>query len=241
MGIALLHPSYALRWGEDCVVKRGVHEKMKIIQHCIVAIFLVMLAACGQGRNEGLLDAASKGDLIKLKDAIEHGASIEATDISGQTAIFLAVAGGYEEIVKYLTEHGANLDRSSSNGITALQLAAELGNPQIVKILLEHGARTDVDNNTGWNALLYAIQNGNPEIVRELLAREKDVNALHGGVTPLYLAVLNKKLDVVQMLLAKGADPDVATRIGETPIALAVNNGDKQILDALRLNPNSRN
>ena len=62
------------------------------------------------------------------------------------------------------------------------------------------------------------------------MANKADVNAkASDGLTPLHLAASNDKKDVVELLLAKGADNK-----GETPLHLAVDNGKQDVAELLR-------
>eukprot|EP00911_Craspedida_sp_UC1_P000841 UC1_evm4s642 len=67
--------------------------------------------------------------------------------------------------------------------------------------------------------LIHAASAGNVDAARELLEQgQVDANAHdYDGRTPLHLAVCEGHEDVVKMLLANGADPDVQDRFGSTP------------------------
>lgn len=88
------------------------------------------------------------------------------------------------------------------------------------------------------NSLADAAMNGDIAAVRTLLSRKADVNAPQGdGTTALHWAVYNAHADMVQMLLAAGADPRAKTRLGGiTPLMMAAKNGEaglmKLLLDA---------
>lgn len=53
------------------------------------------------------------------------------------------------------------------------------------------------------------------------------------GVTPLHLAAGKGHLEVVKLLLAKGASPDVKTPAGQTPVHRAAEGGHKEIIELL--------
>jgi ankyrin repeat protein len=84
------------------------------------------------------------------------------------------------------------------------------------------------------DALRLAAQRGNVDEVRRLLAAGAAVNArsAYDGLTPLVAAVLNRRLAVVKVLLAAGADPAIHTAL-EDAYALAASAGTADILAAL--------
>ena len=69
--------------------------------------------------NESFLESAKEGDLKAIKNALEKGAHIDATDPDGKTAMLLAVNEKQGcEIVMLLLEKGANslvTDRAGKN------------------------------------------------------------------------------------------------------------------------------
>jgi len=73
-------------------------------------------------------------------------------------------------------------------------------------------------------ALLNAAAKGNLAIVRQLLANPKlvNINAVNKqGLTPLMIAVVNNKPNVVRLLVNKGANTKVKNKAGLTATALA--------------------
>lgn len=68
----------------------------------------------------------------------------------------------------------------------------------------------------------------------ELIAGDADVNQLSvDGTTALHWAVYRKDLELVQMLLAEGANPDIRNDYGATPMTVASEHGDYPIMKAL--------
>ena len=70
--------------------------------------------------------------------------------------------------------------------------------------------------------------------VRSLLAKKAEVNATGSdGTTALEWMIRIDDIDTTKMLLAAGADPNKANRLGVTPIALATANGNTEIIRLL--------
>lgn len=80
-----------------------------------------------------------------------------------------------------------------------------------------------------------AAQQGDKDAVRSLLRQKADINAAHGdGATALHWSAYNDDLEMVKILLAAGADPNVTTREGSiTPLFMACTNGDAAMIEAL--------
>ena len=76
----------------------------------------------------------------------------------------------------------------------------------------------------GNSALNYAAREGNIEAVELLLDAGADVNDLSGGdhTSPLLGAAINGHFDLAMRLLERGADPNLASDPGATPLYIAV-------------------
>jgi hypothetical protein len=82
-----------------------------------------------------LLDAAAKGATAKVEQLLAKGASLEAKDKNGRTALMLAAQHGHAETVRVLLEKGASADDRDARGYTAYGLA----------MFSPAGARTGID------------------------------------------------------------------------------------------------
>ncbi len=89
------------------------------------------------------------------------------------------------------------------------------------------------------NALVFAAAWGHAAVVNFLIARGARVNEIPAGFdfsgTPLHYAALHGRRDMVDHLLAHGADPAVTdTKIGKLPEDWAAHDGDNQLASYLR-------
>ena len=88
----------------------------------------------------------------------------------------------------------------------------------------------------GFTALHLASFFGRPGAVRLLLERGADANALAGngsGLRPLHSAVAARSEELVDLLLAAGADPDARQAGGFTALHAAAKHGDLGIAERL--------
>ena len=79
-----------------------------------------------------------------------------------------------------------------------------------------------------------AAGRGNIEAVKQHLAAGTDVNAIKDGVTPLMYASAKAQKEIVELLIAEGADVNAKTGDGETPLGLAIRFKHPEIADLLR-------
>jgi uncharacterized protein len=118
---------------------------------------------------------------------------------------------------------------NARGGVTPLMLAVREKGVETIDALLDGGAPIDQKAGDGTTALIVALQNGDAAIAKRLIARGADVNAINGkGWTPLFLAVKNRSreigtvpnpiidpvalMDVIKLLVEKGADVNVRTK-----------------------------
>ena len=78
------------------------------------------------------------GDLAALQIIHRIGAKIDAVDEYGHSALFMASAAGYDEVVGWLLEEGADMAITDGDGRTALHVAAARGHVRTCEMLLEH-------------------------------------------------------------------------------------------------------
>jgi ankyrin repeat protein len=63
-----------------------------------------------------------------------------------------------------------------------------------------------------------------------------DPNMHHdNGYTPLAYAAMRGSLPMIELLLRNGADPQMTTREGDTPVELALRFGHAEVADGLKV------
>jgi ankyrin repeat protein len=162
---------------------------------------------------------AARGDTESARTLLNAGAdpNLQIPDWGG-TALIIASTMGQADIVEALLNKGADPNYRDKNSFTALHAAvrdSDYGEDAAqraravatVKVLLAHGA--DV------NARLHQEK----PTVRALNELQFE------GATPLALAAEVNNLDAIKVLVAAGADPNIPTSMGTTPLMLAAGAG----------------
>lgn len=146
------------------------------------------------------------------------------------------------KVIKLLIENGADCNARDGFGRSPLDHTASLGRLDIVKLFLEHGADPHMpDPNSGNTPLHYAAETGQADVVKLLLECDVEVNAKSLGLnTPLayasgYLQGYKHKpnIQVIEMLLAKGGDPNLVDASGYFPLHYAAQSGHPDVVKLL--------
>ncbi|MBC7919272.1 MAG: ankyrin repeat domain-containing protein [Rhodoferax sp.] len=82
-----------------------------------------------------LLQAAQQGNVQWVVALLNEGASLQARDAQGRTALIWAAIGGHSTLVKRLLELGADRAAADRDGLTALQHARQLGLVEVAALL----------------------------------------------------------------------------------------------------------
>lgn len=173
----------------------------------------------GRTLNFLLFDAASRGCLELVQRFIDEGASIEARDRSGNTALLLAARAGETKTVRFLLDAGADLHHRNLAGGSALLQAVTMNRRRTAKVLLAAGADPNIRTRRGVTALITAAYNGNGRIAEMLLAAGADPGGqdLTGKAAMIYAAGKGYG-DILDMLLDAGVAVDA--RYGNNLTAL---------------------
>ena len=136
-----------------------------------------------------------------------------------------AALGDAEALRAALDAEPGLVSRRSNDGWTLLHLAAFFGHLDAVRLLLERSADANaVSTNAMRNTPLHAALAGPLPLegVRLLVDAGSDVNARqHGGYVALHSAAQHGALQLIDLLLDRGADPDAAADDGRRPADFA--------------------
>ncbi len=159
--------------------------------------------------DSALADAAMRGDTAAISKLLSSGADVNAAQGDGMTALHWAALNGDAPLVGTLLSAKAAVDPTTRLAhYTPLHLAASRGHGDVVTRLLAAGAKPDAVTDTGVQPLHFAAQAGDVASVTALLAKGVDVNAVDAthGRTPLVFAATGNRLEVMSLLISRGAD-----------------------------------
>ncbi|OQR94161.1 hypothetical protein ACHHYP_01640 [Achlya hypogyna] len=182
-----------------------------------------------------LLAAAALGHVDCLRTLLQRAAAVDVVSATtGLTPLATAVTANFTEAAATLLEIGrcsANAT-DSSDGASLLHDAAAHGYVAMAQLLVTHGAAVDAVDADGSTPVMYAVHNDHEAVLRFLLeagARPDVANA--AGLAAVHLAIAKPALAGV--LAAFGADVNLPTAEGETPLHLSCRSDD--LLDSSRV------
>lgn len=148
------------------------------------------------------------------------------------TPLFYASFAGKKKIVKLLVRHGAKINTTSNWGVSAIMIACTYGHYDIVVFLIKHNADILKPNYKGNTCLMQSFRN--VHICKFLIEKGADVNArCVQKTTALHLAIDNKCIEVIHLLLINGADPYLKNHCRLDAIKLASFRGLTDIVEYL--------
>lgn len=184
--------------------------------------------------------AARRGDLVALRRLLEAGVAVDARDAQGRTALLAATQADQVEAARLLIAHGADVNARDELQDSPFLYAGAEGRLEILRLTLAAGADLRSTNRYGGTALIPAAHHGHVETVRELLATRIEVDHVNRlGWTALLEAIVlgdggDAHTRIVELLLRHGADPQRADAQGVTPLAHALQRGQRRIAELLR-------
>ena len=220
---------------------RNVRRKRRLcrLYHAVAVTALIgqhdMSRSQQPHSGSDMLEAASRGDLVSLKTLIATGALLDPRDAARQTPLLLAVKNNQVAAAVLLVEAGRDINAQAANLDSPWLLAGALGRTEILHHMIPKGPDLSLRNRFGGNALIPACERGHVETVKLLLTTKIDVNHVNdlGWTCLLEIVILGdggpRHVDVAKLVLAAGANPNLADKDGVSPLTHAKRKSQREV------------
>lgn len=191
-----------------------------------------------------LHSAAQKSDLDAVRTLLQQGVDPNAREEGDNTTpLHWAAAARAVDVARALLDAGGDV-----HGVGDLHEMEVIGwaayfhapdeNPQqlsprakeMIALLVEHGAR---------HHIFSAMCVGDLDLIRQVVAAnpqalDRRMSRFEHGLTPLHFAISRKRWDIVDVLIALGADLEARNLHDQTPLETAMLRGDLEAMRRLR-------
>ena len=219
--------------------------------HVEAARLLIAAGADVNARSHYVAAANGRGFEGRTPVASRAEEKVEEFASGWLTPLMFAARDGALDLARLLADAGADVDAVAGDAKTALALAIFDGNYDLASFLVDRGADVNKADAQRFTPLFWAVDRRNMEtapnfpwmvttdampLIHELLDAGADPNVLVNNTprgrmregsprivfaTALMRAAFAGDLEVVKLLLARGADPSLVSRDGETMVSAA--------------------
>ncbi|XP_067653225.1 ankyrin repeat domain-containing protein 1-like [Haliotis asinina] len=182
-----------------------------------------------------IFDVCARGHLDVARTLIEvHHVDVESRDNNNETILFAAVRGGHVDIVDYLVKAGASLNKphSSKDYFSPLHVTVKTPGPRqmdMCDFLLSRGADVNARDKYGRSPLFLLVLDSPG---RDALSSEEDIRY------PEYRHP-EDFLNLIRLVCSRGADLNMRSKSGATPLFTASIYGKVDIVHYLAIERNA--
>lgn len=210
-----------------------------------------------------LFSAVMADNISALRTLLDRGADINiVAEKNGYTPLQQAIKSRKHRAARYLITRGADLYAEDKQGKNILHIAATNNDFEAIKLLLAAKMEADVSDKAGNRAIHYITRDieavapiflkayANPDnalidmvelgsvqgalsIIGQSNPNARSRSARHGGDTPLIIAVKNRDIQMVSLLIKHGASPYAKNNQGLNAIGVAEENKYDEIVDII--------
>jgi ankyrin repeat protein len=237
-------------WGGTTPLMSAVAER-----HPAAVRMLIERGADVSARSNFVAAANGRGFEGRTPSAPRPGQAVEEFASGWLTPLMFAAREGDLESARLLVTAGADVNAIAADGKDALGLAVFNGNYDLASFLVDNKSKVNQADTQGFTPLFWAVDRRNMEtapnfpwmvtadplpLIRKLLDAGANPNALVDNTprarmragsprivfaTPLMRAAFSGDLELVKLLLAKGADPNIRSKDYETMLEAAAGLG----------------
>ena len=179
-----------------------------------------------------LNEAAFQGHVAVVELLLARGADASSKDRAGFTPAENALRQHHPSAVRVLLVHDKDLALANH----LLEQAVRRGQADTVQMLLDAGTAINERFASGSTALYEAALKGDDAIVSLLVSHGANVDAREtaSATTPLYAAAAFGREETVRTLLLWGADPNLVSKDGVSPLQAAESNRYRTIAERIK-------
>jgi ankyrin repeat protein len=198
-----------------------IFDKPRIYYSKVRSALYFLLGKLGLVNDEG-----SCVEVIGL--LVKHGADINAKDKYGKTPLDYAITYEYVHYIALLAKYGANwiYEERPIDMINCDLLSDELKPADVIRL-------TELVVGRDALSLLEAAGRGDVEEVKRMLIRVDPNTRDICGRAPLHYAAREGRVEVIKLLLERGAYPNAWDNCDKTPLHYAAERGDVEIVRLL--------
>ena len=158
-----------------------------------------------------------------LQSIIDQGADVNATNKKNVTSLMLASEKGNVYAMNVLLRAGADRTIKDANGDTWIHYAIHgYCSIEVLQSIIDQGAYVNATNKKNVTSLMLACEMGDVDAMNVLLSAGADRTIKDAdGYTWFHYAVHGCSKDVLQSIIAKGADVNATSKGNGTPLMLA--------------------
>ena len=174
-----------------------------------------------------LLYASRDGRMETSRLLLDAGANVNQADVNGITPLITAITNNHPDVARFLIDRGADINAVDWYGRTPLWAAVETRNMDVDNASFENS----IDRAPHVDLIQFLLERGADANVRtkEVPPIRRDFLRVTGslswvdftGQTPFLTASLAGDVAVMKLLLKHGADPQIPTFSGTTPLMAA--------------------
>jgi uncharacterized protein len=177
-----------------------------------------------------------KGEMAMFRVLLVIASVMVPTVALAGESLYGAASKGDVAAMERLLNAGSAVDVRAQDGATPLMVAALNSQLEAAKLLIDRGADIMARNSGGFTPLHAAAFSGSAPIAILLLDNGaiRDDNKNKAGVSPVFVAAEMNHPELVELLIARGADVTVPEIHGYSSLTRAFWKGNQEVVSLLK-------